>query len=216
MRRLLVTFVLLLAGCGRVERQDLLPWFRIKTSHPYETGILSLGHSGTEFFVKIGPLWKKLDTYGGGAIALNPNTVVFYANGQAQIIRRGETTFRPACGPEMAFATFARKAEAVDCVQTLEGPLGAPTKIRWRRMAIDGRIIDDRTLQAETPEREFASRYYDDNDALYFVTIHKWPYTNPECAIMDAAGHSVVAAVEHASECSNASTWSAVLHRRLH
>ena len=82
----------LLLGCSQVEQQTLLPWFRIRNSRPHETGIFSLGSARTDYFVKTHGWWKRLDVYGGVAVALNPETVIFYSNGQAQIIRRGETT----------------------------------------------------------------------------------------------------------------------------
>ena len=97
MRRLVtLSFALLLLGCGKVEEQKLLPWFRIRTSHAREAGIISFGSNKTEYFVKSGWSWKKLNVYGGAAVPLNPETVFFYSNGQAQIIHRGETKWRPA------------------------------------------------------------------------------------------------------------------------
>src|SRR5207245_4172012 len=152
MTRRLVTlsFALLLLGCGKVEEQKLLPWFRIRTSHAREAGIISFGSNKTEYFVKSGWSWKKLNVYGGAAVPMNPETVFFYSNGQAQIIHRGETKWRPACGSSFAFATIAHKAQAVDCVETLEGPLGVPKKIRWRRFTERGALVNDQTLEVES------------------------------------------------------------------
>jgi len=219
-RRLVTLSIILLLGCGRVDEQQLLPWFRVKTHHTYDVGILSLGWQGVEYFVKSGWRWKKLDVYGGATIVLNPTTVVFYSNGQLQIIHRGETTFRPACGPSMAFATIARKIEAIDCVQTLEGPLGVPKKIRWYRVTASGRIANDETLGVEGPDRVFMNpsvKFYDDNELPYFVTMHDWPYQHPDCAIVTADRTPIRGpASMTVTDCSSPQAWSKVLQRRLH
>jgi len=219
-RRLVTLSLFLLLGCSQVEQQTLLPWFRIRTSRPHETGIFSLGSARTDYFVKTHGWWKRLDVYGGVAVALNPETVIFYSNGQAQIIRRGETTWTPVCGPSMSFATIARRAEAVDCVQTLSGPLGVAKKIRWRRVTATGRIVNDDTFDVEGTDRVFLNptvKFYDDNDAPYFVTIHDWPFTSPQCAVV-TADHQSIRSPENmsAADCSNAALWSKVLQHRLH
>jgi hypothetical protein len=219
-RRVVTLSLALLLGCGSVENEELLPWFRIKTHHTHDFGIYSFGWQGVEYFVKTRGSWKKLDVYGGQTVVLNPSTVVFYADGQLQIIRRGEATFRPVCGPGISGATIARKIEAVDCVQTLEGPLGVPKKIRWHRVTAAGRVLNDETLSAEGADRVFlnpAVKFYDDDDAPYFVTIHDWPFQQPDCAIVTADRRSIRGPADmKAADCSNAAVWSKVLQRRLH
>jgi hypothetical protein len=220
-RRLVTLFLIAFAlGCGRVEEQQLLPWFRVKTHHRTDVGILSLGWQSVEFFVKSGWRWKKLDVYGGATIVLNPTTVAFYSNGQLQIIHRGETTFRPVCGASMSSATIARKTEAIDCVQTLEGPIGVPKKIRWHRVTAFGRLLNDETLDVESPERVFMNpsvKFYDDNELPYFVTLHDWPYQRPDCAIVTADRRSIRGPADMTiADCSSPQAWSKVLQRRLH
>lgn len=210
----------LFIGCGRVEEQQLLPWFRVRTHHTLDYGIYSFGWQGVEYFVKSGSGWKKLDVYGGATIILNPTTVVFYSNGQLQIIHRGEATFHPACGPSMAFATIARKIEAIDCVQTLAGPLGVPKEIRWFRVTSSGRMVNDETLDVESAERVFMNptvKFYDDQDSPYFVTLHDWPYQHPDCAVVTADRTSIRGPSDMtAADCSSPAAWSKVLQRRLH
>jgi hypothetical protein len=210
--------LILLAGCARVQTREILPWFRVRTTTPYESGIVSLGSKNVQYVVNVGGRWKTLPIYGGAAFPINDDTIFFYLNGNAQIIRRGQTTWRAACDPAHAFATIAREAEAIDCIEPLAGPAGVPTSIRWRRMSAGGKVVAERTLNVEAPDRVFMPvvKFYDDNGSPYFVTLHTWPYNHPACAIMDANGHSVAGPRMRVANCSSAGIWSDVLQRRLH
>ena len=221
MKRRLVTLSLaLLLGCGKVEKQQLLPWFQVKITHYPKFAMFPAHTTNPEYFVKSYGWWKKLDVYGFGAMALTSDTVVFYSNGQAQMIHKGDTTWQAICANPRSFATIVRGAPAIDCIEVLGGVLGFPTKIRFRRIDAAGHISDDRTLDVESPGRVFQGpivKFYDDNTRPYFITIHDWPYTRPECAIVAADGQSIRGPVEMSvSDCMEAGFWSKVLQRRLH
>ena len=98
---------------------------------------------------------------GFGAMALTSDTVVFYSNGQAQMIHKGDTTWQAICANPRSFATIVRGAPAIDCVEVLGGVLGFPTKIRFRRIDAAGRMSDDTTLDVESPDRVVAAKDMD-------------------------------------------------------
>ena len=187
----------------------------IKTTRYPNIGGFGGGQQTTEYYVKSYGLWRRLDVWGNGAVAINPQTVVFFAKGQPQVIRQGERVQRPACGEGMFFATIARESRAIDCVQALTA-----TTIRYRRIEASGRVVNDKTIPVESPGREFVGaqvRFYDDGERPFFITGREWPYKTLDCAIVDEDGHSIAAPDgTSASDCANPLFWSKVLRRRLH
>src|SRR5262249_43002578 len=218
---LLTVLLFLCPGCGKVERHNLLPWFRIKTTKYPNMGGFGGGQTVTEYYVKSGFRWIRLEDWPGGATVVNPQTVFMFGKGQPEVIHEGERVQKPACGTGFYAATVAHRSQSIDCVQVVEGrSIALGNKIRFRRVTASGTVVIDKTLSVESPGREFMGavvRFYDEGEHPFFLTGHEWPYTFPECAIVDVDGHSVPApAGTPARDCSEPALWSKVLQRRLH
>src|SRR5215470_14414133 len=142
-RILCVLALPLLVSCS-TEEARVLPWFKTKTTTTPRIGGLADRVSTTRYFVRIHGFWKQVDDVGvGGAAALNPETVFYFYQGEARVIRKGEALSSRICGTTLAGASVPPGAPVVDCVNVMAGPARAvATQIRFRRMSAGGEVLN--------------------------------------------------------------------------
>lgn len=213
-----------ITGCSRrVETSLVLPWFKIRSTVTDQVGAFAGPTRTTEFYVKRW-WWRQIDDAGvGGAVGLDPNTVLYYDHGHPRLIHQGETTATFACGTPEAAASVPTGADAFDCVEVLAGPARAvATRVRIHRIRAAGDVLFDKTIQVDGPGRVFLRpmvTFYDDERTAYLVTTREQDFTTPNCALVAVtAGDAVVTAGPpdiSMRDCSEAAAWTKVLGRAL-
>src|SRR5881397_3957715 len=211
-------------GCSTRAEETVLPWFKVRTT--IHSPILPSGGktSTTEYFVKVRWTWRQIDDAGvGGAIVLNPETVLYYHDGQPKLIHEGETASRLACGPPLSAASVPAGANTYDCVNVVAGPASAvATRLRIRRMSASGDALSDKTISVESPGRVFMRpmvTFYNEAGTAYFVTKNADYHLKPDCGLLavNAGEPTFTTGPSDMSgrDCSEASAWMKVLGQKL-
>lgn len=180
---------LLVAGCGKVETERLLPWFKIEATHYPQIGGLADARTVYTSYVKHFGFWRELKNCYGGQV-LNPDVVALSCsdsfNRGTALVRKGETAPRSACGSFAPASLILPSKDAVDCFDVRAGraPI-VPTQLGMRRVDLSGRELMSATLSVDLSGRVFLGpipRFYGDGNVPYFVTYADQSRDAPNCA----------------------------------
>jgi hypothetical protein len=212
-------------GCTmESERETLLPWLRVETTHR-AFGSFG-GNTQARYYVKYYGFWRGLDVW--MVVVLDPANVLVRNEEGYGVLHQGSLRPVPVCAKTSSL-TVPPGSAVLDCVDSAAHTDGELTGLRWRRFALSGEVLEERAVSALGAGRIFPPApqllVYDDDGAPYFLMMNAaaardYRVQPTDCALLSAR-HSAPAPVAGPpqmswNECRQPAAWERAAGRRLH